>query len=1022
MDLTKNNTKESDKYDAVQAYIDEIYLKDNKKSCPHKVINTQQPADMWPMTAAPVSTTLHKTFTNFFVKFLSFFEAIYPSDVIKLLTYIKRALCNRFNKLKPLYLIPAATLLLFFSYLIYSDYFIIDINIRKFEARLKYFFYAVSHNCITVANLTDFSRVTALRGEPFITSLNSTPKLLSHFNMCYLKALRLLNDFFIGVSALCNILFIPINNPLYADLSIYVFNIFSGLRLPEHNLGGNESHDSILYLNNINSQTLLFKIIFQFEKLINYDIFQDITNFCAYLFYSKLQQPDTLFFTTSNTPVNMQFFDTCSKLFTVSTRNELASAVWYINEAFLYDTNFSALFDYHFYLYLANVMFIISTNFIIFGILFTIKFLYFFALITFFVVNPIVSSFVFPITMLLTIIFELITVMQLDRLPKAFVAYIVHPAMISAKYNLIGSSLAQFLFMSALKLIVSFKFFTPFIGLLFYIVIMFILSFSTFFFGTRGVYTLSTCAVALCWLIQIFFVKRVFCNNLTWYYHSPLNIRLFDNINFNLSLKLDAISVSFLFLTTTIGFAATVYSLTYFKNEPHADRFIIILNWFIISMSLLVIADNAIILFLGWELIGLTSFLLINFWTLRRGTIKSAIKALTFNKVSDVSLLLFIIWMALLTGTADITVWIETIKIIKPLPHNSHELLCILLIVASSIKSAQLIAHLWLPDSMEAPIPASALIHSATLVSAGVYLLLRFQFMLIDSFSIVFVGLLGSITAVYGSIVSSSQTDAKKLLAYSTISHCGFLFVTIYLLNVELTLLYLYLHGLFKALTFFCVGNLVKVAKGHQDTRKMGQFMNLLPIESILLIMCCVNLGGLPFTVGFYYKHFFQVLLTQNAMFSAIAPLLLIAMLLGVVYSYRLINYSLFDIKKSTETVYLQVSSKLTKLEQYTNSTKLSILSILSLFIFSIIYFYGLFSFQKSFHSTNLFSQQLANNELFFSTVNSTLSIGFITIFCKLFIVVILMLCLYVTRSEFTNITKKHFNLYTLLFILFFCL
>jgi NADH:ubiquinone oxidoreductase subunit 5 (subunit L)/multisubunit Na+/H+ antiporter MnhA subunit len=357
-----------------------------------------------------------------------------------------------------------------------------------------------------------------------------------------------------------------------------------------------------------------------------------------------------------------------------------------------------------------------------------------------------------------------------------------------------------------------------------------------------------------------------------------------------------------------------------------------------------------------------------------------------------------------------------------PLQRSTHEALCMLLILASSIKSAQLFAHLWLPDSMEAPIPASSLIHSATLVSAGVYLLLRFQFILIDSLSMMFIGLLGSLTAAYGSIVSSSQTDAKKLLAYSTISHCGFLFVTIYLLNIELTLLYLYLHGFFKALTFFCVGNLVKVAKGHQDTRKMGQFTNLLPIESIVLVICCLNLGGLPFTVGFYYKHFFQVLLTQSTLFSAISPLLLIAMLLGIIYSYRLISYSLFDIKKSNESVYLQLSSKYTLSSEYTNSAKYSILAILTLFMISLIYFYEFFNFYSSLHSTKLFSQQLINNELFFVNINSKLSVGFIVIFCKLFTVVILMLCVYATRTEFTSLTKKHFSLYMLLFILFFCL
>jgi len=307
---------------------------------------------------------------------------------------------------------------------------------------------------------------------------------------------------------------------------------------------------------------------------------------------------------------------------------------------------------------------------------------------------------------------------------------------------------------------------------------------------------------------------------------------------------------------------------------------------------------------------------------------------------------------------------------------------------------------------MEAPIPASALIHSATLVSAGIYLLLRFQFLLIDSYSFLFVGLLGSFTAIYGSVVSSSQTDAKKLLAYSTISHCGFLFVTVYLSNIQLTLVYLYLHGLFKALTFFCVGNLVKVAKGNQDTRKMGQFMNLLPIESALLALCCVNLGGLPFTLGFYFKHYFQVVLNQSAFFSLLAPLLFIAMLLGVVYSYRLVMYSLFDVKKASEYVYLQASSRLSLNKHYSNSTKLSVLSILFLFLFSLFYFYVMFDFNSSFSSTVFFSEQLATNELFFNSLNTSLSIGLITLFCKFFIVIVFMLLVYTTRNDFTNLSK----------------
>lgn len=164
---------------------------------------------------------------------------------------------------------------------------------------------------------------------------------------------------------------------------------------------------------------------------------------------------------------------------------------------------------------------------------------------------------------------------------------------------------------------------------------------------------------------------------------------------------------------------------------------------------------------------------------------------------------------------------------------------------------------------MEAPIPASALIHSATLVSAGVYLLLKFSWIIKCSNLLPFVLFLGALTALYGALVSAAQTDCKKLLAYSTISHCGFLFITIGLGNTFLTITYLYLHGFFKALTFFCVGNLVKVCRGYQDTRKMGQLFLVLPVESILLVICAINLGALPFTVGYFYKSLLQATLVN---------------------------------------------------------------------------------------------------------------------------------------------------------------
>jgi NADH:ubiquinone oxidoreductase subunit 5 (subunit L)/multisubunit Na+/H+ antiporter MnhA subunit len=198
---------------------------------------------------------------------------------------------------------------------------------------------------------------------------------------------------------------------------------------------------------------------------------------------------------------------------------------------------------------------------------------------------------------------------------------------------------------------------------------------------------------------------------------------------------------------------------------------------------------------------------------------------------------------------------------------------------------------------MEAPVPASALIHSATLVSAGIYLLLRFT-PLVNITDVHFLIIaIGSITAAYGGVVSASQTDMKKLLAYSTISHCGFLFVTIGTQTYAASIIYLFMHGLFKASTFFCAGSFIRVA-GSQDTRNMGGLGRILPVDTALLIICAFNLGGLPFSFGYLYKSaLINSLLTCPNQFISLGFCIL-GLLSSVVYVYRLVYYSAFDTPK----------------------------------------------------------------------------------------------------------------------------
>lgn len=212
---------------------------------------------------------------------------------------------------------------------------------------------------------------------------------------------------------------------------------------------------------------------------------------------------------------------------------------------------------------------------------------------------------------------------------------------------------------------------------------------------------------------------------------------------------------------------------------------------------------------------------------------------------------------------------------------------------------------------MEAPVPASALIHSATLVSAGLFLLLRFNlFFELSNYCVFLIPLIGSLTSFYGGLSAMFQSDVKRILAYSTISHCGFLVTTCFFFNSEVTLFYLYVHGFFKAGVFLCIGNIIRFNQNYQDFRKMGLMSKYLLNDCYFLIFGLFNLGGLPFSLGFYMKHYFLTLIEQNSIFNSLIFVFCICgSLTGIFYSYKLIDYVFFDYKKAKKHMYLKSTS-----------------------------------------------------------------------------------------------------------------
>ena len=396
-----------------------------------------------------------------------------------------------------------------------------------------------------------------------------------------------------------------------------------------------------------------------------------------------------------------------------------------------------------------------------------------------------------------------------------------------------------------------------------------------------------------------------------------LNLGQWALINLNYKIEfffyIDALSYSFIFLTATIAFFVYLYAFAYFRYEPHVDRLLIFLNLFVISMIILVSAGNLIILFLGWELIGLTSFFLINFWTTKISTLKAAFKAFLFNRLSDVMLFFVCVFTFYvfhdLTNSVIIDNFVKSTNLYYG-NFSAVNIFSFFLVIPICIKSAQFFWHIWLPDSMEAPVPASALIHSATLVSAGIYLILRFKsILLLSEYATTVLPLVGAFTACLGALSSAFQTDAKKLLAYSTISHCGFLVVSAMCCDSEYTIFYLYVHGFFKAASFICVGNIIRFNAGYQDIRCMGGYAKFLPFECFTLCICLLVLAGAPFTFGFFMKHFLLASVPTIGFFNKLVTVFLfVAACLGVVYCSRLYYGIFYGTKRSNKHIYCSVA------------------------------------------------------------------------------------------------------------------
>ena len=327
-----------------------------------------------------------------------------------------------------------------------------------------------------------------------------------------------------------------------------------------------------------------------------------------------------------------------------------------------------------------------------------------------------------------------------------------------------------------------------------------------------------------------------------------------DSLNVNLGFLVDQLSVWMMLIVTGIGFLIHVYSIGYMHDDEGFWKFFAYLNLFIFSMLLLIMGDNLVVLFFGWEGVGLCSYLLIGFWYTNKEYGKAARKAFIMNRIGDLGLLLGIFLIFKTFGTLGFS------EIFARLPQVQPEagvvtLICILLFIGAMGKSAQIPLYTWLPDAMAGPTPVSALIHAATMVTAGVYLVARCNPLYsLSPDAMHFVALIGLITSIFAAVIGLRQNDIKKVLAYSTVSQLGLMFVALGMGAYASAIFHVTTHAFFKALLFLAAGSVIHGMSGEQDIRNMGGLRKAMPVTFWVFLIGTFAISGFPFLAGFFSK------------------------------------------------------------------------------------------------------------------------------------------------------------------------
>lgn len=323
----------------------------------------------------------------------------------------------------------------------------------------------------------------------------------------------------------------------------------------------------------------------------------------------------------------------------------------------------------------------------------------------------------------------------------------------------------------------------------------------------------------------------------------------------DIALLLDQLSITMALVVTGVGFLIHVYSVGYMHDDPRFPRFFAFLNFFILMMLTLVLANNYLLLYVGWEGVGLASYLLIGFWFEKPSAADAGKKAFIVNRVGDFGLALAIMFMWTSLGTLQFTGVFERAPGVWGVGSTLAVTVTMLLLLAATGKSAQIPLYVWLPDAMEGPTPVSALIHAATMVTAGVYMIARSAVLFgLAPSSAMWVAVIGAITALFAATMALTQVDLKRILAYSTISQLGYMFLAVGVGAYASGIFHLTTHAFFKALLFLAAGSVMHGLHGELDIRKMGNLRAKMPTTYWTFLVGAAALAGIPLLSGFFSK------------------------------------------------------------------------------------------------------------------------------------------------------------------------